>query len=46
MVWKGDFSEKYPMPEAVEEYLKWIDDQKEFVRLRNKRIEEFVKNTD
>ena len=43
MVWKGDFSEKYLMSKTVEEYLKWIDDQKEFVRLRNKRISEFVK---
>lgn len=39
---KGDFSEIYPMPKTVEEYLKWIDDQKDFVQLRNKRIDDFV----
>ena len=40
---KGDLSELYPMPKTVAEYLRWIDDQKEFTRLRNKKIEEFVK---
>lgn len=39
---KGDFSEIYPMPKTVEEYLKWIDDQKEFVQLRNRRNDDFV----
>lgn len=39
--WIGDGDmNKNPLPQTIEEYLIWIDKQLEFVRKRNKRIEE------
>ncbi len=38
----GDLS-KNPIPKTVDEYLKWIEKQLEFVSKRNKRIEEAIR---
>ncbi len=38
---KGDFTEEYPMPKTVKEYLEWIRIQLEFVKQRNSRIQTF-----
>ncbi len=37
----GDF-ETDPLPQTIEEYYSWIDDQLHFVELRNKRISSFL----
>lgn len=34
--------EKYPFPKTIESYFLWIDKQLLFVKLRNKRINEFI----
>ena len=36
------FENKYPYPETVEEYFKWINECLSFVRDRNKRIREYA----
>lgn len=38
---KGDFSES-PLPQTVEQYLAWIDAEKDFLKKRNNRIEKFI----
>ena len=40
---KGDFSE-YPLPKTVDQYLSWIDSEMEFLRKRNRRIEEYARS--
>ena len=40
---KGDFTEDYPMPKTVEDYLEWIRTQVQFVEQRNKRIAKLIK---
>ena len=42
---KGDYTEKYPMPKTVKEYLEWIRIQLEFVKQRNARIQTFSEKT-
>lgn len=43
IIGNGDF-EKNPMPKTVEDYIKYINGQLEFVKLRNGRIKEYIKN--
>ena len=38
---KGDFNE-YPLPQTVDQYLSWIDSEMDFLKKRNKRIEEYT----
>lgn len=40
---KIDETEKYPFPKTVEGYLLWIENQLQFVKKRNERIKEFIK---
>ena len=45
IIGNGDF-EKNPMPKTVEDYIKYINGQLEFVKLRNERIKEYIKNVE
>lgn len=38
-----ELSKKYPFPQTVNEYIYWIEKQLEFVKLRNLRIENYIK---
>ena len=42
IIGNGNF-EKNPMPKIVEDYIKYINGQLEFVKLRNERIKEYIK---
>ncbi len=44
LFWEGDNEiESQPLPKTVQDYLKWISNEKEFVRKRNARIDRWIK---